>query len=53
MFTKMALQDPEVPSESEKRDKISPLSFVSNPSVRYCILIPWKILIHVEYMWSV
>lgn len=39
MFTKMALQDPEVPSESGNRDEINPLSFPSNPSVYYCILI--------------
>ena len=39
MFTQMALQDPEVPSESRKRDEINPLSFPSNPSVHYCIII--------------
>lgn len=35
MFTKMALQDTEVASTSQKKDEINPWRFVSNPSVTH------------------
>ena len=33
MFTKIVLQDPELASESWKRDEINPLSLVSDTSI--------------------